>query len=91
MGIIHREVIFSVLRNGSDPEWMVTRFDTPGGLLKYTDPVLGLCMVTLPECRSHPRAGMSNWRLSSCCGTTSPIMSLLLGVMLVTFSLAVPH
>ncbi|CAI9547149.1 unnamed protein product [Staurois parvus] len=36
-------------------------------------------------------AGVSNWRPSSCCKTTSPIMPLPLGVMLVTVNLAMPH
>ncbi|CAI9610622.1 unnamed protein product [Staurois parvus] len=34
---------------------------------------------------------VSNWRPSSCCETTSPIISLPLGVMLVTVNLAMPH
>ncbi|CAI9584141.1 unnamed protein product, partial [Staurois parvus] len=37
------------------------------------------------------RSGVSNWRPSSCCKATSPIMPLPLGVMLVTVSLAMPH
>ncbi|CAI9601397.1 unnamed protein product [Staurois parvus] len=44
--------------------------------------------VFLNQCSS--RTGVSNWRPSSCCQTTSPIMPLPLGVMLVTVSLAVP-
>ncbi|CAI9575680.1 unnamed protein product, partial [Staurois parvus] len=37
------------------------------------------------------KAGVSNWRPSSCCETTSPIMPLPLGVMLVTVNHAMPH
>ncbi|CAI9569253.1 unnamed protein product, partial [Staurois parvus] len=37
------------------------------------------------------RAGVSNWRPSSCCETTSPIMPLPLRVMLVTVNLAMHH
>ncbi|CAI9598027.1 unnamed protein product [Staurois parvus] len=36
-------------------------------------------------------SGVSNWRPSSCCQTTSPIMPLPLGVILVTVDLAMPH
>ncbi|CAI9581841.1 unnamed protein product, partial [Staurois parvus] len=36
-------------------------------------------------------AGLSNWHPSSCCETTSPIMPLPLGVMLVTVNLAMNH
>ncbi|CAI9612832.1 unnamed protein product, partial [Staurois parvus] len=37
------------------------------------------------------RAGVSNWRPSSCCETTSPFKPLPLAVMLVTVNLAMPH
>ncbi|CAI9590483.1 unnamed protein product, partial [Staurois parvus] len=36
------------------------------------------------------RTGVSNWRPSSCCESTSPILPLPLGVMLVTLNLAMP-
>ncbi|CAI9587535.1 unnamed protein product [Staurois parvus] len=34
---------------------------------------------------------VSNWWPSSCCKITSPIMPLPLGIMLVSFNLAMPH
>ncbi|CAI9581988.1 unnamed protein product, partial [Staurois parvus] len=42
-------------------------------------------------CFRSPRPGVSNWRPSSCCKTSSPIMPLPLGFMLVTVSFAMPH
>ncbi|CAI9546970.1 unnamed protein product [Staurois parvus] len=40
---------------------------------------------------AHRISGVSNWRPSSCCETTSPIKPLPLGVILVTVNLAMPH
>ncbi|CAI9619401.1 unnamed protein product, partial [Staurois parvus] len=41
--------------------------------------------------KNHVATGVSNWWPSSYCETTSPIMPLPLGVMLVTVNLAMPH
>ncbi|CAI9620585.1 unnamed protein product, partial [Staurois parvus] len=35
--------------------------------------------------------GCLNWRPSSCCETTSPIMPFPFGAMLITVNLAMPH
>ncbi|CAI9557549.1 unnamed protein product, partial [Staurois parvus] len=44
--------------------------------------------LAMPHGTCRSKAGVSNWQPSSCCKTTSPIMPLPLGVMLVTVVLS---